>query len=100
MPCSLDSKEEMLHLSDLKLPTKYFLLIPVVLQVVNDITTFYMQTYNNYKATGDERLKETLRVIQNGVSQSLTSVLFYSKLFQQLIIAESAENNWRKTSVF
>lgn len=33
-------------------------------KVVNDITTFYMQTYNDYKTTGDERLKETLRVIQ------------------------------------
>ncbi|XP_078113028.1 CD9 molecule a isoform X3 [Sander vitreus] len=35
--------------------------------VVNDITTFYMQTYNNFKTTGDERLKETLRVIQTGL---------------------------------
>lgn len=33
-------------------------------KVVNDITNFYMQTYNDYKTTGDERLKETLRVIQ------------------------------------
>ncbi|XP_030588188.1 CD9 molecule a isoform X2 [Archocentrus centrarchus] len=33
-------------------------------KVVNDITTFYIQTYNNYKSTRDERLKETLRVIQ------------------------------------
>ncbi|XP_023131162.1 CD9 molecule a isoform X2 [Amphiprion ocellaris] len=33
-------------------------------KVVNDITNFYMQTYKDYKATGDERLKETLRVIQ------------------------------------
>lgn len=39
-----------------------------MLQVVNDITTFYMQTYNNFKATKDERLRETLRVIQTGVS--------------------------------
>lgn len=44
----------------------YFLII--VLQVVNDITAFYMQTYNNFKTLGDERLKETLRVIQTGVS--------------------------------
>uniref|UniRef100_A0A3Q0T1P5 Tetraspanin n=1 Tax=Amphilophus citrinellus TaxID=61819 RepID=A0A3Q0T1P5_AMPCI len=29
-------------------------------KVVNDITTFYIQTYNNYKSTRDERLKETL----------------------------------------
>uniref|UniRef100_A0A3P9D1B2 Tetraspanin n=1 Tax=Maylandia zebra TaxID=106582 RepID=A0A3P9D1B2_9CICH len=35
-----------------------------VLQVVNDITGFYTQTYNNYKSNGDEHLKETLRVIQ------------------------------------
>ncbi|XP_004553298.1 CD9 molecule a isoform X2 [Maylandia zebra] len=33
-------------------------------QVVNDITGFYTQTYNNYKSNGDEHLKETLRVIQ------------------------------------
>ncbi|XP_072241876.1 CD9 molecule a isoform X2 [Leuresthes tenuis] len=32
-------------------------------QVVDDITKFYMQTYNEFKTTGDERLKETLRVI-------------------------------------
>ncbi|XP_026221447.1 CD9 molecule a isoform X2 [Anabas testudineus] len=37
-------------------------------KVVNDITTFYMQTYNNYKTTKDERLKETLWVIQNGLN--------------------------------
>ncbi|XP_067358251.1 CD9 molecule a isoform X2 [Channa argus] len=37
-------------------------------KVVDDITTFYMQTYNNYKTTEDERLKETLRVIQNGLN--------------------------------
>lgn len=36
-------------------------------KVVDDITTFYIQTYNNYKETGDERLKETLRVIQTGL---------------------------------
>lgn len=39
-----------------------------VLQVVNDITGFYTQTYNNYKSNGDEHLKETLRVIQAEVS--------------------------------
>lgn len=39
-----------------------------VLQVVNDITGFYTQTYNNYKSSGDEHLKETLRVIQTEVS--------------------------------
>uniref|UniRef100_A0A8C6SV59 Tetraspanin n=1 Tax=Neogobius melanostomus TaxID=47308 RepID=A0A8C6SV59_9GOBI len=37
-------------------------------KVVNDITTFYVQTYNNYKTTKDERLKETLKVIQNGLN--------------------------------
>lgn len=36
-------------------------------KVVNDITTFYLQTYNNYKTTGDERLRETLRLIQTGL---------------------------------
>uniref|UniRef100_A0A1A7WUF1 Tetraspanin n=1 Tax=Iconisemion striatum TaxID=60296 RepID=A0A1A7WUF1_9TELE len=33
-------------------------------KVVDDINSFYMQTYNDYKTTGDERLKETLRLIQ------------------------------------
>lgn len=42
------------------------------LQVVNDITTFYLQTYNNYKTTKDVRLKETLRMIQTGVRSHLT----------------------------
>ncbi|KAM9351636.1 CD9 molecule a isoform 2-T2 [Symphorus nematophorus] len=37
-------------------------------KVVSDITTFYMQTYNNYKATQDQRLKETLRLIQTGLN--------------------------------
>nr|XP_020469060.1 CD9 antigen isoform X2 [Monopterus albus] len=37
-------------------------------KVVSDITTFYMQTYNNYKATGDARLRDTLRVIQTGLN--------------------------------
>uniref|UniRef100_A0A8D2ZKV1 CD9 molecule a n=1 Tax=Scophthalmus maximus TaxID=52904 RepID=A0A8D2ZKV1_SCOMX len=37
-------------------------------KVVNDITTFYLQTYNNFKTTGDERLREILRVIQNGMN--------------------------------
>lgn len=82
-----------------------------MLQVVNDITTFYMQTYNNYKTTGDERLKETLRVIQNGVSQSyFTSVLFYFTfthnsqqllhlfiVFLGLRIADSAEKSLEKS---
>ncbi|XP_019745926.1 CD9 molecule a isoform X1 [Hippocampus comes] len=37
-------------------------------KVVDDITTFYHQTYNNYKETKDERLRETLRVIQTGLN--------------------------------
>lgn len=37
-------------------------------KVVDDISTFYVQTYNNFKNTGDERLKETLKVIQNGLN--------------------------------
>lgn len=37
-------------------------------KVVNDITTFYLETYNNFKTTGDERLKETLRMIQIGLN--------------------------------
>ncbi len=48
-----------------------------VLQIVNDITTFYQQTYNNFETTGDERLKETLRAIHTGVSdiRSISSLL-------------------------
>ncbi|KAM3870668.1 CD9 molecule a [Diretmus argenteus] len=37
-------------------------------KVVDDITKFYMETYNNYRTTQDERLKETLRVIQTGLN--------------------------------
>nr|XP_057930591.1 CD9 molecule a isoform X2 [Doryrhamphus excisus] len=37
-------------------------------KVVNDITNFYMKTYNTYRDTGDERLRETLRVIQTGLN--------------------------------
>lgn len=36
-------------------------------KIVEDITSFYLETYNNY-SKGDERLKETLRVIQTGLS--------------------------------
>ncbi|KAK5602168.1 cd9 antigen [Crenichthys baileyi] len=37
-------------------------------KVVNDISAFYRQTYDEYKKTRDERLKETLRLIQNGLN--------------------------------
>lgn len=40
-------------------------------QVVEDVTEFYKQTYNNYKDTRQEALKETLRLIHFGV-RSLT----------------------------
>lgn len=54
-----------------------------MLQVVNDITNFYMQTYKNYQTTGDERLKDTLRLIQKGVSLiSLFLPPFKSKLLR------------------
>ncbi|XP_028306571.1 CD9 molecule a isoform X2 [Gouania willdenowi] len=33
-------------------------------KVVDDITNFYMQKFNSYKQTGDESLKEALKVIQ------------------------------------
>uniref|UniRef100_A0A1A8PY90 Tetraspanin n=1 Tax=Nothobranchius pienaari TaxID=704102 RepID=A0A1A8PY90_9TELE len=33
-------------------------------KVVDDINSYYMQTYNDYKTTGEERLKEALRLIQ------------------------------------
>lgn len=37
------------------------------LQVVEDLTEFYKQTYTNYKDTKQEALKETLRLIHFGV---------------------------------
>ncbi|CAB1425020.1 unnamed protein product [Pleuronectes platessa] len=37
-------------------------------KVVGDITAFYLQTYDNYKTTGDERLGQTLRLIQTGLN--------------------------------
>lgn len=39
------------------------------MQVVEDVTEFYKQTYDNYKTTKQEALKETLRLIHFGVSQ-------------------------------
>ncbi|KAM4734607.1 CD9 molecule a isoform 2-T2 [Anableps anableps] len=36
-------------------------------KVLNEITAFYGRTYNGYKETGDPRLKETLRLIQNNL---------------------------------
>lgn len=47
------------------------------MQVANEITAFYMQTYNNYQTTGDERLKETLRLIQTGVSNVRLNFCFF-----------------------
>ncbi len=38
------------------------------LQVIEEVTEFYKQTYNNYKDTRQEALKETLRLIHFGVS--------------------------------
>lgn len=45
----------------------FFSCFTTVVQVVLDITTFYMQTYNKFTTTEDQRLKETLRVIHTGV---------------------------------
>ncbi|XP_067090001.1 CD9 molecule a isoform X1 [Osmerus mordax] len=36
-------------------------------KVVDDITQFYMDTYKNYEKTGENTLKETLRLIQTGL---------------------------------
>lgn len=41
--------------------------IITVVQVVEDVTEFYKQTYDNYKTTKQEALKETLRLIHFGV---------------------------------
>lgn len=43
------------------------LMVVFVSQVVNDVTDFYKETYNNYKTTKQEALKETLRLIHFGV---------------------------------
>lgn len=43
------------------------LTVVFVSQVVNDVTEFYKETYNNYKTTKQEALKETLRLIHFGV---------------------------------
>lgn len=37
-------------------------------KVVDDITQFYLETYNKYKSTGQDTLKETLRLIQIGLN--------------------------------
>ncbi|XP_026167833.1 CD9 molecule a isoform X2 [Mastacembelus armatus] len=37
-------------------------------KVLSDITSFYMETYNNYKSTEDENLKKTLQLIQTGLN--------------------------------
>ncbi|XP_029952713.1 CD9 molecule a isoform X1 [Salarias fasciatus] len=37
-------------------------------KVVNDITMFYRQTYTKYKESGAAHLKETLKMIQNGLN--------------------------------
>lgn len=53
-------------------------------QVVNDVTEFYKQTYNNYKDTKQEALKETLRLIHFGVrTQNITfkKICFVARLF-------------------
>lgn len=51
------------------------------LQVVEDVTEFYKQTYNNYKDTRQEALKETLRLIHFGVSTHASAhfCCYYSK---------------------
>lgn len=36
-------------------------------QVVDDVTEFYKQTYNNYKTNKPEALKRTLQLIHFGV---------------------------------
>lgn len=46
----------------------FFSFFTAVVQVVLDITTFYIQTYNKFTTTEDQRLKETLKVIHTGVS--------------------------------
>lgn len=42
-------------------------MVVFVSQVVNDVTDFYKETYDNYKKTKQEALKETLRLIHFGV---------------------------------
>ncbi|XP_055030645.2 CD9 molecule a isoform X1 [Misgurnus anguillicaudatus] len=37
-------------------------------KVIEDITTFYKETYNKYKETNQDALKETIRLIQHGLN--------------------------------
>lgn len=48
----------------------HFLLIRLFVQVVEDLTQFYKETFSNYQTTKQEALKETLRGIHFGVSSA------------------------------
>lgn len=64
-----------------KFHSDFFSCFTAVVQVVLDITTFYRQTYNKFTTTEDQRLKETLKVIHNGVGYtcSLTHSFEFSR---------------------
>lgn len=60
----------------------HFLLIRLFVQVVEDLTQFYKETFSNYQTTKQEALKETLRGIHFGVR---APPIFFSSL---LILAD------------
>uniref|UniRef100_A0A8C7ZQV4 CD9 antigen n=1 Tax=Oryzias sinensis TaxID=183150 RepID=A0A8C7ZQV4_9TELE len=46
----------------------HLLLIRLLVQVVEDLTQFYKETFSNYQTTKQEALKETLRGIHFGLN--------------------------------
>lgn len=66
---------------------------PVRLQVVEEVTEFYKQTYNNYKDTKQEALKETLRLIHFGVSMRIRKPVFLT--FYRLQAVSKKRNHSR-----
>uniref|UniRef100_A0A9J7X0C7 CD9 molecule a n=1 Tax=Cyprinus carpio carpio TaxID=630221 RepID=A0A9J7X0C7_CYPCA len=57
-------------------------------KVTDDITTFYKETYNNYQQTKQPALKETLRLIQHGVSSRffLSNIQYCELCERQLLV--------------
>lgn len=53
--------------------------------MVEEVTEFYKQTYNNYKDTKQEALKETLRLIHFGVS---THTYIYTRVSLLTLVVE------------
>lgn len=58
----------------------FCIVFPLCLQVVEDVTEFYKQTYTNYRDTRQEALKETLRLIHFGVRTHTHTFIYLSSL--------------------